>query len=308
MLETPEPDAPPCARRSYRAFGLSIASDIELFGFEEAPSSFADIAVRLGSVPYEDDGDGGDRVRAYAPGTIRGAVVSGGETLTLALADDAEPEFLSAVVTGELFSVILRQRGHLVLHGSVVQRDGDAVGFVGSSTWGKSTLAAAMVARGWRLVADDVLVIAGLGAGGEAPPTVLPVAPAMRLAAASAAMIGVKTGAPAHSQTSKLQVLQSERFDRSEAPLRAVFYLDPADADVHEAVPMTPSEAVIEATRHTRGRRLLYAPAYRAAHLAQCVDLSRRVPSWTLRRAYGLDLVDGLSELVEATALGGRPT
>lgn len=293
----------------YQAFGLNIASDIELYGFERSSSpGSADIVVELGAVPTEDDGDGGDRVRAYAPGTIRGAVVCGGRTLTLHIDDEAEPQFLSAVVTGELFSVTLRQRGHLVLHGSVVQRDGDAIGFVGSSTWGKSTLAAAMVARGWRLVADDILVIAGLGGGAEGPPTVLPVAPAMRLAAASAAMVGVETGAPAHSQTSKLQVLQPDRFHRSEARLRSIFYLDPADADRHEAARMTPAEAVVEATRHTRGRVLLHAPSYRAAHLAQCVELSRRVPSWALRREYGLEHVPALSELVEATALDGAPS
>ena len=47
----------------------------------------------------------------------------------------------------------------LCLHGSAVQGRGGAVAFVGVSGRGKSTVAAALATCGWRLVADDCLVL-----------------------------------------------------------------------------------------------------------------------------------------------------
>jgi hypothetical protein len=57
----------------------------------------------------------------------------------------------------------LSLRGERILHATAVELDGLAVGFVGASTAGKSTLAAAGVKAGGRLLADDTLrlVLAG---------------------------------------------------------------------------------------------------------------------------------------------------
>lgn len=306
-LPGPSPTPPPArgAPKTYSAFGLTISSELELYGFEEAgPTGSPDIRVRLRSVPEEGHWDNGRVVRAYAPGTLHGALLTDGRDLDLEPVEGVDPKFLSAVVTGELFSVLLRQRGCLVLHGAVVERGGDAVGFVGSATWGKSTTAAALVARGWRLVSDDVLVVpdaSSLLAGSSA--TVLPVAPAMRLAETSAAALGVETtGDRAHSQTAKLQVLRPQDFSRSAARLRGVFYLDPREAPAHEAVVMSAAESVIEATRHTRGRRLITSPEYQAAHLEQSAAVARAVPAWWLRRRPGLEHVGDLAALAERTA------
>ncbi len=56
-------------------------------------------------------------------------------------------------------------RGHLALHGAVVARDGGAVALVGRSRHGKSTLAAALCARGASLLADDAIAVERRAAG-----------------------------------------------------------------------------------------------------------------------------------------------
>lgn len=66
---------------------------------------------------------------------------------------------------GTVFAYILQARGYLVLHGSAVVVDNKAVIFSGDSGAGKSTTAAAMVARGYPLITDDVVALRYNAAG-----------------------------------------------------------------------------------------------------------------------------------------------
>ncbi|MDB5695471.1 MAG: serine kinase [Sphingomonas bacterium] len=59
--------------------------------------------------------------------------------------------------------VALGWRRHLLLHASVVERDGRAVVMTGESGAGKSTLAALLMARGWRLLGDEFALLAADG-------------------------------------------------------------------------------------------------------------------------------------------------
>ena len=306
-------------RRSYTAFGLRIDSDVELLEFDAAPPSPPDVLVRAGSPPA--GGDGGGKVQAVADGVLQ-ARVDGGSEITVEPADGVDPAFLSAVITGELFSVLLRQRGLLVLHGSCVARDGLAVGFIGDSGWGKSTLAATLLTRGWRLLTDDLLVVGGLadtvrqrggsprgpgpeGAGDAPDPVAVPSHGSMRLSeeAASATSSTSQSAGQAHDLTTKVRVDRSDAFDGRPTPVRSLFVLDPRLASAHQAVPLSARDATAEFIAHTRAQKLLYAPAAKLAHLARCADLSRRVPAFRLRRRFGLDEIESLCDVVEG-ALG----
>jgi HprK-related kinase A len=56
-------------------------------------------------------------------------------------------------------SVFHRPCPHLLLHAAVVERAGGALIMPGAAGAGKSTLCAALVGRGWRLLSDEVAVI-----------------------------------------------------------------------------------------------------------------------------------------------------
>ena len=292
-------DTPP---RSYTAFGLAIESDLELSGFEpSAPAPSPDVRVARAEPLWPDDGDA--HVGARAEGVLRASVWEGREVRVVP-DPAADPLYVSAVVTGELFSVLLRQRGLLVLHGSGVVRDGVAVGLVGNSGWGKSTLAAALVGRGWRLVTDDLLVV------DTAAGTVTPSHASMRLSDTSREAVGGRhtSHGRAHAMTDKVRVDLTESFSRKPAPLGAVLVLDPRFADASEAVPISRREAAEECVVHTRGRRLLHGTDARRAHLAQCAALARGVPAFTLRRRFGLEHVGALCDAVErARTAEARP-
>lgn len=66
-------------------------------------------------------------------------------------------------------------RGFEVLHASAIEHEGRAIAITGPSGAGKSTVAAALLARGCRLVADDVLALDGTTA--HSGPGILSVRP-----------------------------------------------------------------------------------------------------------------------------------
>ena len=74
---------------------------------------------------------------------------------------DAE---LQAYVLGSGIGGILAQRGHLTLHASAfAPPGGSAIICLGESGAGKSTTAAAMMQRGYRVLADDICAVTGDG-------------------------------------------------------------------------------------------------------------------------------------------------
>jgi hypothetical protein len=66
---------------------------------------------------------------------------------------------LRSLILGQAMGILTYQRGYLILHGSAVNIDGNAVAFLGGCGEGKSTTAAALNKRGHSLITDDVLVI-----------------------------------------------------------------------------------------------------------------------------------------------------
>jgi dephospho-CoA kinase len=58
-----------------------------------------------------------------------------------------------------VFGILLHQRGDFVLHASAVRVGDRAMLFAGSSGAGKSTMAAALVKRGYPMITDDVCAI-----------------------------------------------------------------------------------------------------------------------------------------------------
>ncbi|CAA7615400.1 HPr kinase [Candidatus Terasakiella magnetica] len=150
--------------------GLRVVSD---FPLPELPPWVgddrpADMVIRRGKVPSALP----DLVRQTpfaqfaADGTARfeiadvGAfLIRGGCEVVLAprLPDDA-PD-IGLFLLGSVFGFLCHQRGLLPLHASCVEVDGRAIAFAGPSGVGKSTLAAALLAQGWRLLSDDVTVV-----------------------------------------------------------------------------------------------------------------------------------------------------
>ena len=173
----------------YDVFGLTLRSELALPGLR-AGAGAPDGVVRRGAVTapegfppsgiaHEAEADA-DRLAWLDRARLR---VTDRE-ITVDSADDA---FARQCVVGPGLGVLLHRRGVLVLHGAALDVGGRAVVLLGNKGAGKSTTAAALLARGARLLADDLVALdpaAGV-------PTVLPGPSQMKLWPEAAAAAGL---------------------------------------------------------------------------------------------------------------------
>jgi hypothetical protein len=82
-----------------------------------------------------------------------------GRTIEYRRLKNASDESLAVYLLGQVLSFSLLSRGLDPLHATAVVIDGAAVAFLGDCGYGKSTLGAAFVARGYPMLTDDVLAI-----------------------------------------------------------------------------------------------------------------------------------------------------
>jgi hypothetical protein len=100
----------------------------------------------------------------------------------------------------------------LVLHGNALEKDGRAIVCLGHSGDGKSTLAYALMQRGWRLLADDLVAITPDG-------LVLPGIPRIKLWHDAAKAFGLDPGAlPPIRQGMHKYLLMGQEIRRAEQP------------------------------------------------------------------------------------------
>lgn len=128
-----------------------------------------------------------------------------------------------------VLSLALLRQGLESLHSTAVVINGKAVAFLGDCGYGKSSLGAAFVGAGYRLLTDDLLVITRNGKGFSAYPGM----PRIKLFPRVAQHILGKSvrGTPMNNLTAKLVVRLAEReSQRGAVPLGAIYVLRPPRA------------------------------------------------------------------------------
>jgi hypothetical protein len=281
----------------YTAYNLGIHSELplpELIAAESAP----DVVVRLGKLDSTAQiGTNGGSHFLGEVAEVGMFLVQGGCEIVVDPAPKVEESILRTLLLGPILSVLLRQRGLLVLHASSFATNNAAVAFIGESGWGKSTLADIFHAKGYSILTDDVM---GLQLGTH--PFVLPSFPQVKLWPEAAASIGhaPESLAPLHSQTEKLVHRLTRGFVQTSLPLMRIYVLDrPAENTHHEIVPLQSQAAFVELVRHSRAVSLLNAPEFVSSHFHQCASLVKDVPICRLKRKRSLAALPDLVKLVE---------
>lgn len=143
--------------------GLSVASDIELPEWEAFALSGAgepDVRIVLSDRPSpECPADGsvaGLQTLRFAIEGIGAWQVEGGHTILLHPGLATRPEEVRLFTLGSAWGGLGYQRGFAMWHGSAVRIGEQTVLLCGDSGAGKSTMAAALCARGGVLVTDDL--------------------------------------------------------------------------------------------------------------------------------------------------------
>ncbi len=127
------------------------------------PAPIAALRDLYRDYPAPDDGIADFTVRLFAARPwrrfIRPSVMIGGDFMLPEAAPLPLAQGLLAAEMAMNLQMALGQRRYLLLHASVVERDGRALLMTGESGAGKSTLAALLAGRGWRLMGDEFALV-----------------------------------------------------------------------------------------------------------------------------------------------------
>ncbi|MCW3837667.1 hypothetical protein OM513_16590 [Sphingomonas canadensis] len=151
------------------ALPFTVSADLDL-GQRISPylvDGAADVEIRRGEVPEtlgeEKSGDlpyqiSGSRMLLKVPSGIR-YLIEDGCRIVYSRSAEHEDGDVSLFLLGSAWAALCYQRGLIPLHASAVYIDGKVHAFTGRPGAGKSTLAAALSARGHPFFTDDVLII-----------------------------------------------------------------------------------------------------------------------------------------------------
>ncbi len=232
----------------YCAYGLIIDSEIDLPHLKASQGLPADITIRYGDVPQSlEVVTHAGSAWQIAPGQlllkIEGVAeywVNGTE-VWICPAPGAKDHDIRIFLLGSVLGFILHQHRILALHASAIRTEHGAVLFTGNSGAGKSTTLAAMVKRGYAMLADDV---SGIFLDQAGRPQVLPAFPASRLWADAAEKLNQSTqGIPrVRTDYDKYQVSVSH-FCPTPVPLLGVYVLT---AEQRSDIALKPVESTVQ--------------------------------------------------------------
>jgi hypothetical protein len=268
----------------YRAFGLEIASEVELPGMNNG-SGGSDVKFILGKVDHtmvsgaEVEGPNylvkeGDVYLWWED--IGKVKISGGKQVTvepIADLEDSQTINLIPFLLGPVMAMLLHQRGYLVLHGSSVKINESAVAFLGHRGNGKSTTAIQLYTEGYPIVTDDILAIKF---DEDGLPTVYPGYPHARLNEDSYSQVKDNTDILTPIKTLAGKVFCDASYQYSPTPLilERIYLLE--NGDKIEASLLKSQENLIDLIRHSVANRIFQHTTQRE-NLIQCAQLVNNV-------------------------------
>ena len=196
--------------------------------------------------------------------------------------------------------------GRPVLHAATVEVGGSAVGFLGRSGVGKSSLTLEFLKNGHRILGDDQLILDGTPEGVMA----LPAIPWLKLAPEVARRSGFDPTLlpPIHSASDKrrLDVKEGE-WAEGPVPLGPIYLVErgwPQPEVVIE--PIAPSQSLFELIRHSYVPRTTAASGVAGRRLSILADAVQQSGVWRLRYPDGAEWLPKVRKAVVRHASSRR--
>jgi hypothetical protein len=225
--------------------------------------------------------------------------VSNGNQIVIEPFSDADPREVRLFLLGSAFGVLLQQRGLVPMHASVVEMSGQAVMFCGRSTIGKSTLAAILYNRGYRMLTDDVCVVSLDKTG---LPVVFPGYPQFKLS--KDALNVLKTHDPDKLTVvgpglEKYNLNTRARFCRNVLPLKTIYFIQSSNNPSFGLKPIQGLDRFIALYYNTYRIQFLENIINKSFHYRICTAISKYVDMVALSRPAATFLPEKLADLVE---------
>lgn len=292
--------------RRFRAYGLTLACERDL-PFAAAPADgAADVTVvdALGQAAGPPCGEiRRELVREGARWSLRFTNPEGGwlhfnhdaGAKRLTVAGSVDWNVAVPVLSGVACAVLLASAGRPLLHGAAVASDGVAIGILGESGQGKSTLAAALLGAGGRLLSEDLLAFSIRGPDFEVEPGYARIS----LLPDSCEALGLGAS-PAEARAGTPKSWIDTAPSAEPVAVGRVYILAPPD-------PAAPAGAARRLSRSAAApalvRQLYGADWIRPISredLAFCASMAASVPVFALSRAATLDRVDACAAMLLA--------
>ena len=308
------------AAMSYALCGLRIVSELPLpdllpwSGDDRVP----DVEIRLGTVPERLECPvfegpllqvGADGDCRYAVAGVAAYYVENGRHVTIQPYMDPTAPDVRVFLLGSVFGFVCHSRGLVPLHAGCVEINGRAVAFAGDSGLGKSTLTAAFLRRGYRVLADDVTVVDVAAPGG---PRVLPSFPRVKLWRDSLDGLGLCADGLERSraQLEKFHLPVEGCFSAEPLPLAAIYHLTMASDPRHAGItPLRGGMAMDDLVGAVYRRGAAIRMGRRAALMSALMRIAV-LPSLRLARVPDLGALDATVSMIvarhAALDLGGR--
>lgn len=179
-----------------------------------------------------------------------------GHGVTVAKPDHVADAEVSLFLNGSVYGAIAWINGLVPLHASAVVHDGNVHAFTGQSGAGKSTLAAALGAKGFPLLADDVLV---LDLSDPAAIMCLPGHKQLKLWKDATAMLELAAGEQVRADLDKYYIAPPGGHLTEPFPLAQLCFLENRTKDGCSITPVSGTQ------RFTLGRTAFYRPLFCSA-------------------------------------------
>ncbi len=296
----------------YSAFGLTweLPFLCPEMGNELPPlaSTTADVTVCLGDVPGSLTGsiEAGpfqqvtpDTALFQFPGTAR-YLVQHGNQITIAPETNASEHQVRLFLLGTAAALLLHQRSILPLHASGIQTPKGAILFSGHSGYGKSTLLAIFLERGYTMLTDDLAAIF-LAENGR--PHVYPGYPHLKLWADSAAKLNKSTVGlrRVRDELDKFSVPAKGSLEATSPQiLHAIYVLTPSNGPDLRLEPLQDARKFNIFLDHTWQKLALKRMNRHAEHFRQSVAIANQIRICRAYRPENPFLPHELADLLEA--------
>lgn len=202
---------------------------------------------------------------------------------------------LQPFLTGPILTILLQQRGLLVLHGCSVVINGKAIALLGAKGFGKSTLAAYLQSKGHKLLSDDIVplnfinneIITSAGY------------PRVKLFADSVIALGANpNNFPfIHRFVEKYSFHSANGFSSESMKLDSIYIL--SESENVSISKLNRISAFIEITKFTHANRYFEGMKSQERHFVQNTKLTERIPVFKLNRPHNFNKIDEVRSLLE---------
>jgi hypothetical protein len=198
----------------------------------------------------------------------------------------------------------LELHGVLCLHANGLEIQGAGIGVMAPSQTGKTTLTAALLDRGWRLMTDDMLAIRKAEGGWRCYAS----APALRLWPATGPWFGgtaFDAAPPVHARFAKRELtVDAGRRCTGSRPLRRLYVLDRREAAAGEVRidALASAEGLVECLRQSIVGDAAGALGIAPQRLARLADLVGEVGVRRLSYPSGREHLEDIARRLEADA------